>query len=64
MMLARDRVDRDLVVAHDDEVRCPEGDRREHAALARDDAVDRDELRLHHVLEVGDLAVEARGRGR
>ena len=54
---AADRVDRDLVVADDDEVHVAR-DRREHAPLARDDAVDDDELRLDDVLEVGDLPVE------
>ena len=54
---AADRVERDLAVAHDDQAEV-ERHRREHAALAGGDRVDRDELRLDDVLEVGDLLVE------
>ncbi len=52
-----DRVEGDLIVAHDHHVQ-GERDRRQHPALARDDGVDADELWLHDVLEVGDLLVE------
>ena len=55
--LAAHRVERDLVVAHDDQAEV-ERDRRQHAPLAGGDRVDRDELRLDDVLEVGDLLVE------
>jgi hypothetical protein len=54
---AAHRIDRDLVVAHDHEPEV-EGDRREHASLAGRDRIDRHELWLDHVLQVGDLAIE------
>jgi hypothetical protein len=44
-----DGVERDLIVAEDHEVHRARN-RREHAPFACDDAVDRDELRLDHVL--------------
>ncbi len=55
---AAHRVERDLVVPHDDEIE-GEWPRGQHPPLARDDRVDGDELRLDDVLEVGDLLVEA-----
>ena len=54
---AADGIERHLVVAHDDELQV-ERDRCEHAALAGDDPVDRDELRLGDVLEVRDLLIQ------
>jgi len=54
---AAHRVERDLVVAHDDEIE-REGSRRQHPPLAGDDRVNCDELRLDDVLKVGDLLVQ------
>ena len=51
-------VEGDLAVAHDDEVQAAR-DGREHAPLAGFDGVDGDEFRLHDVLQIRDLLVEA-----
>ena len=51
------RIEGDLVVSHGDQAEL-EWQRGEHATLASDDRVDRDELRLRDVLQVCDFAVE------
>lgn len=54
---AAHRVDRRLVVPHDDQLQLPR-DGRQHAPLTGDYPVDDDQLGLQHVLQVGHLLVE------
>ncbi len=55
---AADRVERDLVITHHDELHV-ERLGRQHPPFAGDDRVDAHELRLDDVLKIGDLLVQA-----